>query len=448
MNSTKTSYKLWTLGSFLLASLCSAGLASGENLPIRTFFLTFGYETPALWQSPIVTTFVDDTGRGRDLDPKVTALAQFYGMASGVETATPSSRPSIAYVVTDNIYDDLVTEPHRRIDRDLRERLAAAWEGYPVQEALSRPEFFITINGYRDGYDCAIFLKGEHVAEPILHFQMQSAVILASAELTNSEITRCFMNKAVLSFGFAISHFNFERRYDFIEEFVFYYGIYPTILHISDYCRFTDFPLKCIQIGHLSRFELFRNLIVPEDNEGYGLILDQIENDPTLDRTEPNLIGQADDYRAADLQSIEFSASIYLSFIQEAHFHSEQLSRIVSITVKFVEDEENPYHCSSALDPDSRLVVYASSTFNNEDTIQCAQHQVAVAAGLLSKDFAVEMDADKKNPVVAAGKYFSVTPFSLAIYSYCRSEEPNHTALCITNSFDELHNYYESFLNQ
>ena len=104
-------------------------------------------------------------------------------------------------------------------------------------------------------------------------------------------------------------------------------------------------------------------------NEGYGLILGQIENEPTLDRTEPNLIGQADDYRAADLQSIEFSASIYLSFIQEAHFHSEQLSRIVSIAVKFVEDEENLYHCSSALDPDSRLVVYASSTFNNEDTI-------------------------------------------------------------------------------
>ena len=124
--------------------------------------------------------------------------------------------------------------------------------------------------------------------------------------------------------------------------------------------------------------------------------------------------------------------SIYPSYRKSLSFTA--IIWIVSF-VKFVADEENLYHCSSALDPDSRLVVYASSTFNNEDTIQCAQHQVAVAAGLLSKDFAVEMDPDRKNPVAAAGKYFSVTPFSLAIYSYCLPE-PNHTALCIINSFE------------
>ncbi|XAT59679.1 hypothetical protein GN278_01870 [Rhodobacteraceae bacterium Araon29] len=230
--------------------------SAGQTQNIRSFFLLNNNDVPAFWGSPVVSTYFDATENYGQIIEKSRAFAMFYAMASRVESALSEHSdlpPTLAYVIADHqLSDYYLAQPLRAI-------LEQEWEDTPIFKALQEPEVRLETGGIADGTDCSVFVSGTQHDEFPAHYVLESALIVANSNLSESEISLCFQNKTVLIFGAASSNFDFDRGVDPDVLKGIYFSLVPTMLELGSVCRKFEFAsaLDCVtrsldeRYGHL-----------------------------------------------------------------------------------------------------------------------------------------------------------------------------------------------------
>lgn len=264
---TSNATRRFLFGAILsfISSLASADQAANEGIEyanqrqnIRAFFLLNNNDVPAFWGNPVVSSFFDETGDHSQIFEKARAQAMFYSMASRVDTAYSENTdvpPSLAYVVADYQIDGF------HLAQPLRQIIQEKWANTPIFEALQEPETRTQANGIPDGAKCSVFVSGTQHDETTSYYVVESAIILASSNLSKREIALCFQNKTALIFGAASSNFDFDIKADSDVLKGIYFSLVPTFLELGSVCRENEFATTL-------------NCVVRSMNERYGHLLE------------------------------------------------------------------------------------------------------------------------------------------------------------------------------
>ena len=218
-------------------------LLSAQNEKIQDVFLLGQNEAPSRWVNPVVPAFYDETGLHAEQFERVATLAQFYAIVSDVfptgGDGTPA-RPSIGYVIGENLFDPQTEDPNYKLHPDIIKELRSVWGGSPLESALYTSEFRIAIDGIFDGSDCTMFINGNRQLEPVSMFQTEAVIIAGSSKLSPEKILQCFYNRTAMAFGLYVDAFEVESQREIDSGVVLYHGPRLAALRAAKLCEHLD----------------------------------------------------------------------------------------------------------------------------------------------------------------------------------------------------------------